>query len=434
MTFNVCGINNLTKYEPWKSLGTLREMFDFLQADVICFQETKLQSKDLVKQHAIVPGFHSFFSFSRERKGYSGVVIYVRDDIAVIQAEEGLTGWLPCGSGIYRDLIPSIGGYPETSRSKGIEIDGEGRVVVLDLGDVVVFGAYCPANSSGDRTDYREEFFELLDARLRNLMEKGRNVLLFGDINVCRELIDSAELLVRARGTRESDSLESWTNSIPRKIINELVNDNVLVDVVRDRYKDKRGVYTQWNQMLNSRPSNYGNRLDLILVSPGVTCTDADIVPELLGSDHCPVYADLVLENAVPSATPLLGMKSLLRFKTADLNAHFKSGDRGTPSPAPPLPTVKKAPSPKRAASQKSITAFFGQPTGKVVKQVVKQQRGVVIEPSLNRVPVLGEHQEQWRSIFKREVPQCLHNQDCKLLVSKKPGKNKGRAFWVCQK
>ncbi|PRT55745.1 DNA-(apurinic or apyrimidinic site) lyase 2 [Wickerhamiella sorbophila] len=432
LTFNVCGINNLKKVEPWKSLGDLRSMFDFLEADVICFQETKLQSKDLSKDHAIVLGFHSYFSFSRERKGYSGVVIYVRDNISVVQAEEGLTGWLGCGLGTYKDLVPSIGGYPTVTRAKGVEIDSEGRVVVLDLVDLVIIGAYCPANASGNRTEYRDEFFELLDQRIRNLMSMGRNILLFGDINVTRDLIDSAELIVKSKGPHATEVMEPWTNSLPRKIINELI-DSGLVDTTRERYKDQRGIYTHWNQMLNSRPSNFGNRLDYILVSSSIECVDADIIPELLGSDHCPVYADLVLSNRKVWEIPALADKTLRRFKTADLNAHFKSLSDTPPARTPETAPLVQEPakSPKKRVAQHTITALFGHPPPKA-KRDDRNAKVVVREASIEKVQPAS--QDQWKSIFTRKVPKCLHNQDCKLLVSKKPGRNKGRAFWVCQR
>lgn len=433
ITFNVCGINNLKKVEPWKSLGDLRSMFDFLEADVICFQETKLQSKDLSKDHAIVPGFHSYFSFSREKKGYSGVVIYVRENIAVAQAEEGLTGWLGCGSGTYKDLVPSIGGYPAVTRGKGVGIDSEGRVIVLDLVDLVVIGTYCPANASGNRTEYREEFFGLLDERIRNLIAMGRKVLLFGDINVTRDLIDSAELIVKSRSPNATEVMEPWTNSLPRKIINDLV-DFELVDTIRERYKDQRGIYTHWNQMLNTRPSNFGNRLDYILVSSSIRCLDADIIPDLYGSDHCPVYADLELIIRDVGQTPSLGSKSLQRFKTTDLNAHFRSLKEVSPVSTPvatPEPVPSPIKSPQKRGSQHTITALFGQPATKL-KRDDRNAKVVVKEPSFDKAQ--PGSQDQWRSIFTRKVPKCLHNQDCKLLVSKKPGRNKGRTFWVCQR
>jgi AP endonuclease-2 len=44
-----------------------------LDAEIICFQEHKLQRKDLSFAIANIPEFDAYFSFSMNKKGYSGV-------------------------------------------------------------------------------------------------------------------------------------------------------------------------------------------------------------------------------------------------------------------------------------------------------------------------------------------------------------------------
>jgi len=46
---------------------------DQFEADVICFQEHKLQLKDLTHAMANVPNYNAYYSFSKFKKGYSGV-------------------------------------------------------------------------------------------------------------------------------------------------------------------------------------------------------------------------------------------------------------------------------------------------------------------------------------------------------------------------
>lgn len=52
---------------------------------------------------------------------------------------------------------------------------------------------------------------------------------------------------------------------------------------------------TGWNTKLDARASNYGSRIDYILVTPGLLpwIANSDIQPDVFGSDHCPVWVDL---------------------------------------------------------------------------------------------------------------------------------------------
>jgi len=54
-----------------------QELLERLNADIICFQEHKLQLKEITSQMANVPGFDGYFSFSKAKKGYSGVDLSV---------------------------------------------------------------------------------------------------------------------------------------------------------------------------------------------------------------------------------------------------------------------------------------------------------------------------------------------------------------------
>ena len=67
--------------------GTNREQFllEHLDADIICFQEHKLQRKDITFTIANIPGFEGYFSFSKVKKGYSGVLI-------IVEPTDGLGG------------------------------------------------------------------------------------------------------------------------------------------------------------------------------------------------------------------------------------------------------------------------------------------------------------------------------------------------------
>ncbi|KAK9366488.1 Endonuclease/exonuclease/phosphatase [Lipomyces kononenkoae] len=304
VTFNICGIRNVLQFHPWNICRSWANMFDMLDADIVCFQETKIQRKDIEEGMAVVPGFESFFSFSRYKKGYSGVAVYTRNSVCrPYKAEEGITGCLEnCDGGpngkklSYRECENNIGGYDYLiNSSDGQEIDSEGRTLVLDFGKFVLICVYCPANSTGDRSHYRETFLTTLSNRVRQLVEiEMREVVLVGDINIIRDKIDTAD---PGECVKEGDNLE-FKATFARQLLDNLLvphPSGILVDVCRQYFPEREGMYTCWNQKINARPGNYGSRLDYILCTRTVSniCSAANILPELLGSDHCPVYADL---------------------------------------------------------------------------------------------------------------------------------------------
>jgi AP endonuclease-2 len=246
--------------------------------------------------------------------GYSGVGIYTRQSVcAPIRAEEGLLGVLcsPGSSTPYRDLPESdcIGGYPTSSQIASLDIDSaaldaEGRCLVLEFPAFVLFGVYSPANSNGLRDDFRYGFLSMLDTRIRNLTKMGKNVILTGDLNVSRDLIDTAkaEEHMRAEGMTHNE----YISTPNRRIFNQLLlngavcgerdegrEEPVLYDLCREFHPDREGMYTHWEQKINARPGNFGSRIDFVLCSIRIKdwFNESNIQEGLMGSDHCPVYA-----------------------------------------------------------------------------------------------------------------------------------------------
>lgn len=333
-TWNVNGIRNPFGYEPWRKNRTFNAMFDILETDIVIMQELKIQRKDLTDDMVLVPGWDCYFSLPKHKKGifapksgvalyhvlidivagYSGVGIYTRQSVcAPIRAEEGLLGVLcpPGSSSPYRERSESdcIGGYPSLARieAMGVDpaaLDAEGRCLVLEFPAFVLFGVYSPANSNGLRDDFRYGFLDMLDTRIRNLTKMGKNVILTGDLNVSRDLIDTAkaEDNMKAEGMTHDEYLSTPN----RRIFNQLLfngkvagdrdegrEEPVLYDLCREFHPSREGMYTHWEQKINARPGNFGSRIDFVLCSIKIKdwFKESNIQEGLMGSDHCPVYA-----------------------------------------------------------------------------------------------------------------------------------------------
>ncbi|KAI6775158.1 hypothetical protein HG530_001916 [Fusarium avenaceum] len=312
-TWNVNGIRNPFGYQPWREKRTFQAMFDILEADIVVMQEAKIQQKDLHDDMVLVPGWDVFFSLPKHKKGYSGVAIYTRNSsCAPIRAEEGITGILtpPKSTIRYRDLPEDqqIGGYPRPDQLDGIvdeaTLDSEGRCVVLEFPGFVLLGVYSPVNRDETRDDFRIGFFKTLDARIRNLIAAGKQVILTGDLNVVGSALDSTSVSETLR--RGEVDLSDWLNSPVRRVFNHLVFDGdvvgqrdqgretpVLWDLCRCFHPERAGMNTCWDTKRNTRPANNGSRIDYVLCSDGIKSwfNFSNIQEGLMGSDHCPVFA-----------------------------------------------------------------------------------------------------------------------------------------------
>ncbi|KAG0003098.1 Class II abasic (AP) endonuclease [Entomortierella chlamydospora] len=316
MTWNVNGIRALIQYHPYCDdlHKNYKEILDYLDADVICLQETKINRSKLESDLALVPGYDSYWSFHKTKSGYSGVVIYVKDHVKLLAAEEGISGVLsgniappaPLQSnGRLNSVIdpskkkvggyPSLGGDEAATYARYQELDSEGRGIVLDFGFFVLFNLYCPNETDETRLPFKMDYYHLLEARVQELIKEGRQVIVMGDMNVVPTELDHCD---PAKWKKDSGE-EDFTNTLPRRwFSNFLAPAGPLTDLYRVFHKDEPGAFTCWNTKINARPSNYGTRLDFILVTSGLLpwFKSCDRKPYVVGSDHCPVVAEMHTE------------------------------------------------------------------------------------------------------------------------------------------
>ena len=229
------------------------ETFQSFDADFVCLQETKLQAGQ-IELH--FPGYESYWNYA-ERKGYSGTVIFTR----------------------HTPLAVSYGiGLPEH--------DTEGRVVTLEYENFYLVCVYTPNAQDGlKRIDYRMRWEDAFRAYLVEL-DKKKPVIVCGDMNVAHEEIDLKNPKTNVGNAGFSDE--------ERGKFTELLAAG-FTDSFRALYPDKTDAYSWWSYRAAARERNVGWRIDYFVVSNRLRerITDAFILPEVMGSDHCPVGLEL---------------------------------------------------------------------------------------------------------------------------------------------
>ena len=230
-------------------------VFQALDADIFCLQETKLQhhAGDL---EIDLPGYHQFWN-SAEKKGYSGVAVFTKTEPLSVT----------CGLGI-----------PDH--------DHEGRVITAEYPDFYLVCCYTP-NSQNElkRLDYRMTWEDDFRAYLQRL-DEAKPVVLCGDLNVAHEEIDLKNPKTNRRNAGFTDE--------ERGKMSELLSAG-FSDTYRALYPEKVE-YSWWSYRFKAREKNAGWRIDYFIVSQRLMdrVTDSRIHTEIFGSDHCPV--ELVLE------------------------------------------------------------------------------------------------------------------------------------------
>ena len=174
MSWNVNGIRSFRKHDAkGKILG---EMLKQREVNVLCIQETKLQSIQVagidryLKDNYDIR--HSFWSCSRDRKGYSGTAVLMLGE-----------------SGNFDDKAMTVSyGF------NGSEDDDEGRVITVETDKFTLVNVYVPNSGAAlARLMYRTDIWDkLLAKHISELQTKRPHVpvILAGDMNVARSALD----------------------------------------------------------------------------------------------------------------------------------------------------------------------------------------------------------------------------------------------------
>lgn len=245
ISWNVNGIRALyrkTKYEWFKENNP----------DIICIQETKALPEQLTEPQKNLEGYTTYFE-SAQRKGYSGVMVFTKDEPNEII------------HGLDHDMF-----------------DEEGRALHLVYDQFHLFNVYFPnGKASQQRLDFKMEFYEFFLKQTKALIEQGEKVIVCGDVNTAHKEID----LARPKENSETSGFLPVERDWIERFLEAGFKDTLRM------FHQEPNLYTWWDYKTRARERNVGWRIDYFFVSENMAdrVKGATIHDQVLGSDHCPI-------------------------------------------------------------------------------------------------------------------------------------------------
>jgi exodeoxyribonuclease-3 len=250
ISWNINGIRAVVK----------KGFFDFLDSetpDILCLQETKAHEDQLDETILTPAGYYTFWC-SGLKRGYSGVATFTRR-----RPRRVLRG---------TEVIPR---------------DTEGRILMTEHDDFVLFNIYFPNGGRGEeRLRYKLEFYEEILEHFESLRAKRVPIVFCGDVNTAHCEID-------IHNPKDNETTSGFM-PIERAWIDKVVGLGY-IDTFRHFHPGEINQYSWWDLRTRARERNVGWRLDYFFVTPDLAprLKSASIEMDVMGSDHAPVVLEL---------------------------------------------------------------------------------------------------------------------------------------------
>lgn len=226
------------------------------QADVVCLQEIKADRDQLPLIEFQIAGYHCY-SFSAQKKGYSGVAILTKVEPKHVEYGMGIKKY-----------------------------DDEGRFIRADFDDLSVVSVYHPSGSSGEeRQAFKMIWLKDFQHYVNDLRNQIPQLVLCGDYNICHHPIDIHDPIRNATSSGFLPEERAW--------MTEFLS-NGYVDTFRQLNTNPHQ-YSWWSYRANARANNKGWRIDYNMVTENLKhrIHQVNILPDAVHSDHCPVVLEL---------------------------------------------------------------------------------------------------------------------------------------------
>jgi len=229
---------------------------DFLQSadpDIICLQEVKAMPEQVELE---LPDYKQYWN-PAVKKGYSGVAVFSKTEPLDVQSGFGME-----------------------------EHDQEGRVLTLKYDSYYLVNVYTPnAKRELLRLDYRTQEWDVLFLEHVVKLQEEKPVIFCGDLNVAHKEIDLANPKTNRRNAGFTDEERAGFDNIVSA---------GFIDTFRE-FEQEGGHYSWWSYRSGARERNVGWRIDYFCISPELRpqLKSAYILPDVMGSDHCPIAIEL---------------------------------------------------------------------------------------------------------------------------------------------
>lgn len=234
--------------------------------DVLGLQETKAMQN---QSEVDLPEYKEYWN-SADKKGYAGTAIFSK------------TEPLKVLNGLPADIIKAHKMSPDTYGDP----NKEGRVIAAEFPKFYFVTVYTP-NAKDDltRIPLRHKLWDPAFLAYLKRLEQDKPVVFSGDLNVAHTPDDLAN-------DKSNEGKKGFTLEEREGFQNFI--DAGFVDTFR-MFKQGKGYYTWWSHFAKARERNVGWRIDYILVSKSLKdkVKKAEIHPDVMGSDHCPVSIEL---------------------------------------------------------------------------------------------------------------------------------------------
>ncbi len=263
-SWNINGLRAIIKR------GDLQQFIKEYNPSYLALQETKLQD-DQIKEDKDVIGF----MHSMEEQGY---------DIA--HAESAIKkGW----SGVMTLTKKNLNATHRTGLGIGA-MDEEGRIIQTqfereELKNLSLYNVYFPnGKSSPERLKYKLWFYDrFLEYLLEEKKQSQKFQIFTGDVNTAHNEIDIARPKENEKKSGFLPIERAWMDKVEEK---------GYIDSFRYLHPEEVK-YTWWSVRTRARERNIGWRIDYIYISNDLLphLRESEILTEVTGSDHCPIYA-----------------------------------------------------------------------------------------------------------------------------------------------
>lgn len=260
-SWNVNGIRAVHKK------GLLEDFINKYKPDILCLQEIKAKKEDFGIDF---PEYQEFWN-PAERGGYSGTAIFTKIK------PESITLGFPTKISLKYDLQNDTYG----------DLNKEGRVITAEFDDFFLVNVYTP-NSKTDlsRLPLRHKKWDPAFLEYTNDLKKKKNVIFCGDLNVAHKPQDLAN-------PKANEGEHGFTKE-ERLGVDNMIKSG-FIDTFRHFTPEGNGHYTWWSHFAKSRERNVGWRIDYFFANTDILTQikSAEILPEIHGSDHCPILLEI---------------------------------------------------------------------------------------------------------------------------------------------